>query len=110
MHRHLGLPTTDKEVYVTVTGGVVVREPEVDLPIIAAVASSLLELAIFLDDRGDDDEAELCYRQTGLTGEVRLPGHGDRRHAEATRLGLTPVAPEPGETLGAVLGRLGLSR
>ena len=101
MHRHLGLPTTDREVYVTVTGGVVVREPEVDLPIIAAVASSLLDHPL---------GSVATWGETGLTGEVRLPGHGDRRHAEATRLGLTPVAPEPGETLAAVLGRLGLSR
>ncbi|UCG40683.1 MAG: DNA repair protein RadA [Acidimicrobiia bacterium] len=101
MHRHLGLPTTDKEVYVTVTGGVAVREPEVDLPIIAAVASSLLDRPL---------GSVATWGETGLTGEIRLPGHGDRRRVEAERLGLRTVAPEPGESLGGVLGRLGLRR
>ncbi len=99
MQRHAGLKLLDKEVYVAVTGGVAVREPEVDLPIVAAVASSLLDRPL---------GSTATWGEIGLTGEIRLPGHGDRRRAEAQRMGLAVVSPDPGMTVGAALGRLGL--
>lgn len=99
MQRHAGYSLLDKEVYVAVTGGVVVREPEADLPIVAAVASSLLDRPL---------GSTATWGEIGLTGEIRLPGHGDRRRAEAERMGLTVVAPDAGMTVGGALARLGL--
>ncbi len=99
MQRHAGYSLLDKEVYVAVTGGVAIREPEVDLPIVAAVASSLLDRPL---------GATATWGEIGLTGEIRLPGHGDRRRAEAERMGLTVVSPDTGMTVGGALAKLGL--
>lgn len=99
MQRHSGHSLLDKDVYVAVTGGVAIREPEADLPIVAAVASSLLDRPL---------GSTATWGEIGLTGEIRLAGHGDRRRAEAERMGLTVVSPEAGTTIGGALVRLGM--
>ena len=99
LDRHAGLPFSDREVYVAVQGGFTVREPEADLPVAAALASSLL-------DRPVGDVA--TWGEVGLTGEVRPASQSARRAEEAARLGLRSVVPSEARPLAAVLADLGL--
>jgi DNA repair protein RadA/Sms len=99
LQRHAQLGFVDREVYVAVTGGVQVREPEADLPIAVALASSLL-------DRPVGDVA--TWGEVGLTGEVRSASQAARRAEEAARLGLRAVAPPKPAPLDKVLADLGL--
>lgn len=101
LQRHAGLSFWDREVYVAVTGGVQVAEPEADLPIAVALASSLL-------DRPVGDVA--TWGEVGLTGEVRAVSQAARRAEEAHRLGLRPNAPTEPTPIPKVLADLGLVR
>ena len=101
LQRHAGLSFWDREVYVAVTGGVTIAEPEADLPIAVALASSLL-------DRPIGDVA--TWGEVGLTGEVRSVSQSARRAEEADRLGLRPVAPAEPMPIPKVLADLGLLR
>ena len=72
-------PSLADDVYVSVVGGLQVRDPGADLPVAIALASSLL-------DRGVG--AVAAWGEVGLTGEVRAVAHGEHRAAEAKRLGI----------------------
>ncbi len=101
LQRHAGLAFWDREVYVAVTGGVTIAEPEADLPIAVALASSLL-------DRPIGDVA--TWGEVGLTGEVRAMSQSARRAEESHRLGLRPVAPAEPTPIPKTLADLGLLR
>lgn len=88
LERHTALSFTRHEVYVGVAGGVRVREPAADLAVALALASSVTGRAI---------GHAAAFGEVGLTGEVRPVGHGDWRHREAERLGITHLlAPAEG--------------
>ena len=95
--RHGGPSLPGADVFVNVAGGVRVDEPGADL----AVA-----LAIFSAHRGEpvttsEGRPLACFGEVGLTGELRPVAHADRRGAEASKFGLTPVlAPLGGERIG----------
>ena len=82
LDRHAGLPYRTSDVYVSVVGGVKVREPAIDLPVALALASSLLEQPL---------GAVAAWGEVGLTGEVRPVAHARRRSEEAARLGIDTV-------------------
>lgn len=88
LERHTALSFTGYEVYVGVAGGVRVREPAADVAVALALASSLTGRAI---------GHAAAFGEVGLTGEVRPVPHGDWRHREAERLGITHLlAPAEG--------------
>lgn len=99
LQRHAQLSFVDREVYVAVTGGVQVREPEADLPVAAALASSLLGRPV-----GD----VATWGEVGLTGEVRSGNQAARRAEEAARLGLRSVVPTSSTPIDKALVDLGL--
>lgn len=102
LERHAGLSFSAHDVYVSVVGGLKVRDPGADLPVAVALASSLL-------DRGVGSVA--AWGEVGLTGEVRAVAHGEHRAAEAKRLGIdTGVGPRGNghDRIEAVLADLGL--
>lgn len=82
LERHAGLSFAGKDVYVSVVGGLRLRDPGADLPVAIALASSLL---------GQATGSLAAWGEVGLTGEVRAVAHGDHRAAEAKRLGLSAV-------------------
>ncbi len=87
-----GVSVADKDVWVTVAGGVRTAEPAVDLGVCLAVVSAIAGVAVPAD-------LVICG-EVGLAGEVRQVGRLDRRLAEAARLGFKRVlvptsAPEP---------------
>ncbi len=102
LERHAGLSFAGRDIYVSVVGGLKVRDPGADLPVALALASSLLELPV---------GPIAAWGEVGLTGEVRAVANAEHRTAEAKRLGLTTVfRPNGGghDRIDAVLERAGL--
>lgn len=91
LQRHAGLATAGQDVFVNVVGGVRVAETASDLPVLAAVSSSLRDRVV---------PAEwVMFGEVGLAGEIRPVPNGEDRLAEAARHGfsraLVPVKNRP---------------
>ncbi|MCP5149536.1 MAG: DNA repair protein RadA [Ectothiorhodospiraceae bacterium] len=79
VNRHAGVATQGMDVYVNVVGGVRISETAADLPVLAAVLSSL---------RNRPLEAEVVvFGEVGLAGEIRPVPNGLERLAEAAKHG-----------------------
>ncbi len=89
-----GVTFDKRDVYALAVGGVRITEPAADLGVALALASSRFNAPI-------PDDLVVCG-EIGLGGELRQVAHGERRLAEAARLGFTralvprlaPYAPE----------------
>jgi DNA repair protein RadA/Sms len=79
LERHAGQSFAGRDVYVNVVGGLKVRDPGADLPVAIALVSSLHDIGL---------PAVAAWGEVGLTGEVRPVTYGERRAAEAARLGI----------------------
>ena len=79
LERRVGVPLSDRDVFVSSVGGVRLGEPAVDLALCLAIASS----------RRDAPVARrlVALGEVGLAGELRLVTQTERRLAEAARLG-----------------------
>jgi DNA repair protein RadA/Sms len=102
LERHARLGFGGKDVYVSVVGGIRIREPGADLPVALAVVSSLL-------DRPTGPLA--AWGEVGLTGEVRSVAHHERRAEEVVRLGIERVVRPTGnggDRIEQALSRAGL--
>ena len=102
LEKHAKLSFSDQEVYVSLAGGIKVKEPASDLPVALALASSRLDRPI---------GKIAAWGEVGLTGELRAVGRSVARLEEVSRLGVSLViSPETnGSTLVAALGRAGLT-
>ena len=69
------------DVFVSIAGGLRLNEPALDLPMLLAIASSLLNRAV--------DARTLVVGEVGLSGEVRGVTMIDRRINEAKKMGFT---------------------
>lgn len=76
-----GLDLYGHDIFLNIAGGMRIDEPALDLGVICALASSLLEKPIF--------PTTVVCGEVGLAGEVRAIGHADVRIREAQRLGFT---------------------
>jgi len=81
LERRGGLSLGNRDVFVSVAGGVRVEEPAADLGIALAVASSYWDAEI--------DERTAVFGEIGLGGEVRRVTLAAKRAQEAERLGYT---------------------
>lgn len=97
LHRHGGLPSYDRDVFVNVAGGIRVGETAADLAMIAAVVSSMRDRPL-----GND---LVVFGEVGLAGEIRPVQGGQERLREAAKMGLKraliphanrPKSPIPG--------------
>ncbi|MDH5422638.1 MAG: DNA repair protein RadA [Acidimicrobiia bacterium] len=79
LERHAMLRFSDREVYVSVVGGMRLTEPAADLAIALALASSLTNRPL---------GRMAAWGEVGLTGELRSVSHDGRRLEEAARLGI----------------------
>jgi DNA repair protein RadA/Sms len=79
LERHAGMSFAGRDVYVSVVGGLRLRDPGADLPVAMALASSALDRPV---------GPIAAWGEVGLTGEVRPVPHGEHRAAEAKRLGV----------------------
>lgn len=95
LHRHGGVSTYNKDVFVNVVGGVKVTETGADLAVIMAIVSSIK------DEPLPDDL--VVFGETGLSGEVRPVPGGQERLREAAKHGfkraLIPKANQPKEQI-----------
>ncbi len=81
MEKRLGLHLSGQDVYVNVVGGMHIEEPAIDLGIVAAVTSSLREVAV--------EPGLLILGEVGLGGEVRAVSQAELRIREAAKMGFT---------------------
>ena len=95
--RHGGLGLGASDVFVNVVGGVRVDEPGADLAVALALAGAARGVSL----AATDGAPLACFGEVGLTGELRTVAHGDRRAAEASKFGLSPVIGPPGAGAGA---------
>lgn len=85
--RHAGLNLTAHDVYVNVAGGLRIEEPAADLAVAAALASSLRERAV--------RSGTVLAGELALSGRLRAASRGERRLAEARRLGFDRLITGP---------------
>ncbi|MBW1637426.1 MAG: DNA repair protein RadA [Deltaproteobacteria bacterium] len=76
-----GLDMYGNDIFLNIAGGIRIDEPALDLGVICALASSLMEKSI--------PSVTVVCGEVGLAGEVRAVGHMDVRVREAERLGFT---------------------
>jgi DNA repair protein RadA/Sms len=95
--RHAGVAVGSADVFVNVAGGVRVDEPGADLAVALAVASAARGTVL-----GTGDVPLACFGEIGLTGELRMVAHPDRRLAEATKFRLAPAVAPRGAGEGAL--------
>jgi DNA repair protein RadA/Sms len=100
--RHAGIDVSERDVYVSVTGGARVTDPAADLAIALAIASSYRDLPI--------DATCASFGELGLAGEVRSVAYAHARAEEARRGGfdlvLAPKA-DAGEAKGEAAKTIG---
>ncbi len=87
LERQLDTHLYNKDIFLNVAGGVKVEEPAVDLGIVVAMASSVVNEAV--------DTKTVFFGEVGLTGEVRGVSQIEVRLKEASKLGFKScVLPE----------------
>ena len=99
LEKHIGLPLDNKDIYVSIAGGVKLKDPALDLAICAAVISSCKDIALPYD--------HVFMAEVGILGQAAKVPLIDRRLEEARRLGFTrafcaPVTRQEKEKLGAL--------
>ncbi|MDX9895210.1 MAG: DNA repair protein RadA [Desulfofustis sp.] len=79
LEKKAGLDFYGHDIFLNIAGGMQIDEPALDLGVIGALASSLLERPVAADT--------VLAGEIGLAGEIRAVGHMEQRVAEAERLG-----------------------
>lgn len=83
LEKRCGYPMSSHDVFVSVASGLRVNEPALDLPIMAAIVSSLLNKPV--------NRHAVVIGEVGLSGEIRAVTLCDRRVSEAAKLGFKQV-------------------
>jgi DNA repair protein RadA/Sms len=81
MNRHGGVNLQEHDVFVNLVGGLEVTETACDLPVVLALASSLVDKPIA--------QELVAFGEIGLTGELRPVAYGEERLREAAKQGFT---------------------
>src|SRR5690606_28973894 len=76
---HCGVRLSSHDVYLNIAGGYRISEPAADLPVAAALVSSLTGLALPADC--------VYFGEISLSGAVRPVAHAQQRLKEAEKLG-----------------------
>lgn len=83
LEKRCGLTMGTSDVFLNIAGGIRVVDPAIDLPIVAALISSLHDIHV---------SKKICFAgEVGLSGEVRAVSRIDQRIAEADRLGFHAI-------------------
>lgn len=97
LHRHVGIPCFDQDIFINAVGGVKITEPGADLAVMLAIVSSLKNRVL--------PEKTVIFGEIGLAGEVRPVQRGQERIKEAAKLGFTcAVIPKANQSRQAVKG------
>ena len=98
-----GLGFSSRDVYLNVAGGLRVGEPASDLAAAAALASSVLDIALPQDC--------VVFGEISLSGDVRPVSRAEARLKEAAKLGFSrALAPAGHESNGAGVRAHGVKR
>ncbi len=96
--RRCGLPLYEYDCFVNVAGGIIVREPAVDLAICLSLASAFMDKPL--------PKEAIAVGEIGLIGEIREVVAQEKRIREARRLGFTrPISSEEVKFLGEAIRR-----
>lgn len=97
LHRHGGVSTAGRDVFLNVVGGVRISETAADLPAVLATVSSARDQPL---------AARLfCFGEVGLAGEVRPVPYGEERLREAAKHGFErAIVPEANKPRRAIEG------
>jgi DNA repair protein RadA/Sms len=91
LHRHGGVSSAGRDVFVNVVGGVRISETGADLPAVLATVSSVRDQPLA--------GKLVCFGELGLAGEVRPVPYGEERLREAAKHGfdraIVPAANVP---------------
>ncbi len=79
LHKHGGLVSFDKDVFVNVVGGVKVVETSADLALLLAIVSSMRDRPL--------PDGLIIFGEVGLAGEIRPVANGQERLHEAAKHG-----------------------
>ncbi|MDR2627614.1 MAG: DNA repair protein RadA, partial [Dysgonamonadaceae bacterium] len=83
LEKRAGFKLIQKDVFLNIAGGLKVNDPAIDLPVISAVLSSSLDIAV---------ERETCVcGEVGLSGEIRPVNRIEQRIQEAEKLGFSRI-------------------
>lgn len=83
LEKRCNLPLAQFDVFLNIAGGIRVDDPAIDLSIVAALISSLQDVAI---------PNNVCFAgEVGLSGEVRAVNRIDQRIQEADKLGFKTI-------------------
>lgn len=81
LEKHVGLSLDNKDIYVSIAGGVKLKDPALDLAVCAAVISSVKDVPVPHD--------WMFLAEVGILGQIAKVPMMDRRLEEAQRLGFT---------------------
>jgi DNA repair protein RadA/Sms len=83
LEKRVGFKLLQKDVFVNIAGGIKVNDPAIDLPVLAAVLSSNMDIAL---------DTKICMTgEVGLAGEIRPVNRIDQRIREAEKLGFEQI-------------------
>jgi len=83
LEKRVGFKLLQKDVFVNIAGGIKVNDPAIDLPVLAAVLSSNMDVAL---------NTKICLTgEVGLAGEIRPVNRIDHRIREAEKLGFEQI-------------------
>ncbi len=91
MERYAKLSLASRDVYVNVSGGLKIRDPAVDLPLVLSLLSSYLGLPL--------PEGAFAFGEVSLTGRVLNPSQRLLRLKEAKKMGYTMAVVPPGDRI-----------
>ena len=101
LEKHCKLPVSQYDVFLSVAGGIVVREPAIDLGFAVAIASSLANKPI--------PRSFAFIGEVGLLGEIRSVPYADSRARSAQRLGVERIfSHQSHDSVAVVLQELGI--
>ncbi len=83
MEKKLHLPMSQSDVFVNIVGGLKFFEPAMDLPVLAAIISSVLDKPL--------PDGCVLFGEVGLTGELRSASLSLKRVEEAVRMGFSHI-------------------
>ena len=93
LEKRVGFKLLQKDVFVNIAGGIKVNDPAIDLPVLAAVLSSNMDIAL--------DTKTCITGEVGLAGEIRPVNRIDQRIREAEKLGFEQIIIPAGQKFNA---------
>jgi len=103
LQKYSRIPLNNYDVFVSLAGGYVTKEPSIDLGVALAIASSMAGKSL--------PAHTVCIGEVGLLGEIRGVSFLERRVKEAKRLGFPNIIAKPQNTqVEAVIKKYGLNK